>query len=280
LSPIPSYAFPESAAAALARVVTHAEWRQKPDGTIPAFPRIDPARATRVIEKGLGCGGGWLPHEDVRELLDAAGIEQAPSMVADSRDAAVAAADRIGYPVAVKGTGPALLHKTERHAVRLDLETADDVRAACDEMRAALGADLRGFLVQRMIRGGVEMIAGVTQDQTFGPLILCGMGGVLVDILGDSSFRLHPLTRESAREMAGELRGAKLLRGYRGSNPVDEKALEDLLLRLSALAGICPDIQEADFNPVKVLEHGAIVVDARIRVERTPPRPSRRGLEY
>jgi acetate---CoA ligase (ADP-forming) len=280
LSPIPNFAFPESAATALARVVTHAEWRAQPDGTIPSLDGIDPVRAERVIEKGLACGGGWLPQDDVRDLLDAAGIDQAPSALTLTADAAVAAADRIGYPVVVKGTGPALLHKTERNAVRLDLGNADDVRVACDGLAASLGGDLRGFLVQRMIRGGVEMIAGVTHDPTFGPIILCGLGGVLVDILGDSAFRLHPLTRENAAGMIDDLRGAKLLRGYRGSRPADEAALRDLLLRLSALTGLCPDIQEIDLNPIKVLEQGAVVVDARVRVERTPPRPNRRGLEY
>lgn len=280
LAPIPSYTFPEAAATALARVVAHAEWRQKPDGTIHTFDRIDVSGVKRVIEKGLTCGGGWLPQDDVRELLDAAGITQAPAATADTTESAIAAADRIGYPVVVKGTGPTLLHKTERHAVRLDLGDAGELRSACEDLRASLGDDLRGFFVQQMVRGGVEMIAGITQDPTFGPLILCGMGGVLVDILGDSTFRLHPLTTEAAAEMIGDLRGAKLLRGYRGSPPADEKALADLLLRLSALAGLCADIQEVDLNPIKVLEHGAVVVDARIRIERTPPRPNRRGLEY
>ena len=124
------------------------------------------------------------------------------------------------------------------------------------------------------------MIAGITQDPTFGPLILCGMGGVLVDLLDDHAFRLHPLTRESAAGMIDDLRGAPLLRGYRGAKPADESAFADVLLRLSALADICPDIQEIDLNPVKVLDRGAVTVDARVRVERTPPRPNRRHLEY
>ena len=280
IAPIPGYAFPESAATALARVTTHAEWREKPEGTIPELDRIDTQRVDRIIEKGLACGGGWLPQDDVRDLLDAMGITQAASATARTGDEAVAAADTIGYPVVIKGTGPALLHKTERNALRLNLQSAVEVRAACTDLATSLGDDLRGFLVQRMIGGGVEMIAGATHDPTFGPLILCGMGGVLVDLLKDTAFRLYPLTRESAAEMIDDLKGAALLRGYRGAKPADEAALRDLLLRISALVGRCLDIQELDFNPVKVLPTGAVVVDARVRVERTPPRPSRRRLEY
>ena len=280
LSPIPCYAFPEPAAIALARIADHAEWRQRPEGEIPDLEGIDAAAARRIVDDGVACGAGWLPQDQVTALLDAMGIAQAASRVADTADEAAAAAAAIGYPVVVKGTGPALLHKTERHAVRLNLQDETALRAACADLTRSLGDDLHGFLVQRMAGGGVEMIVGSTEDPTFGPLILCGLGGVLVDLLGDTSFRLHPLTRDSAAGMIGELKGVKLLRGYRGTPPVDEHALAEVLLRVSALLTLCPDIQELDFNPVKVQPSGAIVVDARVRVERRPPRPARRRLEY
>jgi len=280
LSPIPCYAFPEPAAIALARVVTHAEWRQTPEGRVPDLDGIDAAAAVRIVDEGVACGAGWLPQDQVTALLDAMGIPQAASRLAATAEDAAAAAAAIGYPVVVKGTGAALLHKTERNALRLNLADDAAVRRACAELETSLGADVQGLLVQRMVPGGIEMIVGMTQDPTFGPLILCGMGGVLVDVLGDTAFRLHPLTREGAADMIGELQGARLLRGYRGAPPADEHALAGVLLRVSALITLCPDIQELDFNPVKVLPSGAVVVDARVRVERTPPRPNRRRLEY
>lgn len=280
LSPIPCYAFPEPAAIALARVAAYAEWRRQPEGTIPALERFDEGAARRIVDTALACGGGWLSQDRVQALLDAAGITQAAAQVATTADEAVAAAGAVGFPVALKGTGPALLHKTERHALRLDLPDADAVRAAAESLRASLGDDLQAYLVQRMVPGGVEMIAGVTYDPTFGPLLLCGTGGVLVDVIRDSAFRLHPLTQEGAAGMIDELKGAALLRGYRGAPPADEAALAGLLLRLSALVTACPDIQELDLNPVKVLTSGAVAVDARVRVDRPPARPSRRRLEY
>ncbi|HEX6323699.1 MAG TPA: GNAT family N-acetyltransferase [Vicinamibacterales bacterium] len=280
LAPIPSYAFPEQAAIALARVASHAEWRQTPEGRVPDLDCVDPDAAARIVDEGVACGAGWLPQDQVTALLDAMGIAQAASRLAKTAEEAAAAAAAIGYPVVVKGTGAALLHKTERNALRLNLSGDASVRRACAELEASLGADLQGFLVQRMVGGGVEMIVGMTQDPTFGPLILCGMGGVLVDVLADTSFRLHPLTEEGAADMIDELKGARLLRGYRGAPAADEQALAGILLRVSALITLCPDIQELDFNPVKVLPSGAVVVDARVRVERTPPRPNRRRLEY
>lgn len=280
LAPIPCYAFPEPAAIALARVVEHAEWRQKPEGTVPALDRFDGAAARAIVDTALACGGGWLSQDRVQALLDAAGIAQAAARLASTPEDAAVAAAAIGFPVALKGTGPALLHKTERNAIRLNLEHEIAVRDAARDLAASLAGDLQGLLVQKMVPGGIEMIAGVSHDPTFGPLLLCGMGGVLVDILDDSAFRLHPLTRESAAEMIDELKGAALLRGYRGAAPADEPALIDLMLRISALVTACPEIQEMDLNPVKVLTAGAVAVDARVRVDHQAPRTGRRRLEY
>lgn len=280
LSPIPCYTFPEPAAIALARVVQHAEWRQKPEGTIPRLDRFDAEAVRAVADTALADGGGWLTQDRVQVLLEAAGIAQAAARVASTPDEAAAAAEAIGFPVVLKGIGPALLHKTERNAVRLNLHDDTAVRAAACDLEASLGDDLEGMLVQQMVPDGVEMIAGVTHDPTFGPLLLCGLGGVLVDVLKDSSFRLHPLTREGAAEMIDELKGAVLLRGYRGAPPADEAALVDLLLRISALVSVCPEIQEMDLNPVKVLTDGAVAVDARVRLDHQTPRPGRRRLEY
>jgi len=131
-----------------------------------------------------------------------------------------------------------------------------------------------------MVRGGVEVIAGMTLDATFGPLIVYGSGGTLVELLADVAFRLHPLTDADVEAMLDEVRGTALLRGYRGAPPADEAALKDLLLRLSALVEACPEVREIDLNPVKVLDRGVRVVDARVRVERKPVLPPSRRIAY
>ena len=173
-----------------------------------------------------------------------------------------------------------MLHKTERGAVCLNLTTATDVEAAYEDFRARLGADMTAVLVQQMVPSGVEMIVGALHDPLFGPVIACGTGGVLVDVLADTSFRLHPLTVSDAREMISELRGSRLLRGYRGSQPADETSLQQVLLRISELMDVAPEIQELDLNPVIVLAVDARVADARIRVDSGRPTSRSRRVEY
>jgi acyl-CoA synthetase (NDP forming) len=154
------------------------------------------------------------------------------------------------------------------------------LRTADADFAARFGSAMTAVLVQEMVPPGVEMIVGVFQDPVFGPLVACGLGGVLVDVLADTTFRLHPLNGSDSAEMIEELRGARLLRGYRGSNPADEMALRDVLLRVSELVQVAPEIQELDLNPVIVLGSGARVADVRMRVEAVArPRRGRR-VEY
>ena len=280
LSPIPCYAFPESAARALARVAAYAEWRARPLGCVPALERVDGRNARRIVDVALQRGGGWLTPEETQGLMDAAGIPTAPMRAARTADDAVAAAGSVGFPVALKAIGPSMLHKTERQAVRLDIADAAALRAAAEDFERRFGGELAGFLVQRMVSGGVEMFVGALHDETFGPLVVCGTGGIFVEILEDSAFRLHPITSEDALDMINELKGVRLLRGYRGTPPVDEAALRDVVMRVSALLTECPEIHELDLNPVKVLTGGACALDARARIERhAPPRRTRR-VEY
>jgi acyl-CoA synthetase (NDP forming) len=182
--------------------------------------------------------------------------------------------------VALKALGPALLHKTERRAVALNLRDEAALRDAVADFRARFGADLAALLVQRMVPAGVEMIVGAMQDPLFGPLIACGSGGVLVDVLADTAFRLHPLSTSDARDMVDGLRGVRLLRGYRNAPPADEAALHGVLLRVSELVAVCPEIQELDLNPVIVLPSGACAVDVRIRVDAAAHPPRSRRVEY
>ena len=280
LSPLPSYAFPESAAIALARAAAYAEWRRKPEGAAPVFGDIDRDEARRPIEAALARGGGWLTADELNALLAAIGIDHEPVRGIATTEDAVRVAASLGFPVALKALGPTLLHKTERQAVVLDIGDSRGVRTAAADLISRLGAELTGFAVQRMVAGGVEMLVGSVNDPLFGPVVVCGAGGVLAELLADSATRLHPLTLPDADEMVGELKCARLLRGFRGKPILDEGALKDALLRLSVLLSICPEIQELDINPIKVLESGVCAVDARVRVEPSRPRkPTRRVVD-
>jgi acyl-CoA synthetase (NDP forming) len=280
LAPVPCYAFPESAAIALASVTAYGRWRNKPLGTPAAFEDINVEDARRVVDGALARGGGWLSAVEAQAVMSAIGIETPPTCPAAGCEEAVAAAAAIGYPVVVKALGPALVHKTEHRAVHVNLTDANAVRAACADLQSRLRENVTGFLVQRMVDGGVEMLVGALHDPMFGPLVVCGGGGVLVDLVADTAFRLHPLTIEDAGEMVDELRSARLLRGYRGTPPADEEALREAMLRVSVLLEVCLEIQELDINPLTVQTNGACAVDVRVRVEPLAPRPRTRRIEY
>jgi acetate---CoA ligase (ADP-forming) len=263
---IPTYLFPESAAVALAHATEYGQWRRQPVAAPPhlvAFSR-DAVRA--VIAGAAGAGEGWLDPAAASELLAAAGITTAGARVARTESEAEAAAAAIGFPVAMKGLGPTLLHKTEAGAVRLSLKDAAAVRAAFSDLQTLLAERIDGVLIQRMVSDGVEMVVGGLNDRLLGPVIMAGTGGVFVELLGDTSFRMCPLTEPEARALTEDLKGRLLLRGYRGAPPVDEEAFRNLLLAASQLLDACPEIEEMDLNPVMVRRMGAVVVDARIKV--------------
>ena len=227
LAPIPAYAFPESAALALARVTTYGRWRATQIEAAPELDHFDRAGIRSIVEEVLARGGGWAAAGEASALLAAAGIECAASNVAANVEQAVLAGSAVGYPVALKALGPTLLHKTERAAVALNLVNEAALRAAYADFASRFGTEMTSALVQQMVPRGVEMIVGAVHDPQFGPVIACGTGGVLVEILADTSFRLHPLSASDAREMIGDLRGARLLKGYRGAPAADEAALRD-----------------------------------------------------
>jgi acetate---CoA ligase (ADP-forming) len=272
LKAIPSYAFPEAAANALARVVTHGEWRRRPRGSIPVFTDVR-LEVARNIVSGVS---GWLPASATQQVLSAVGIQSAETVQAVTEDEAVTAAQGMGAAVAMKAVGPTILHKTDVGGIALGLTGDDAVRRAYRDMRARLGEAMSAVAVQRMVPDGVELLVGATFDPNFGPVIACGTGGTLVELFSDVVLRLHPITDVDAAEMINELRGAPLLRGYRGAVPADETALREVLLRVSALIEACPNILELDINPLKVLAHGTCAVDARIRVGAVTVPASRR----
>jgi acetate---CoA ligase (ADP-forming) len=273
---IPSYRFPEEAARALARAVEYGVWRATPAGRVPELDGVRRDEATGLLAAALAEGPRWLAPDEVALLLDCYGLPLAPWRLASTPEAAAAAAGELGGPVAVKAVAPGLIHKTEAGAVRLGLAGAERVRAAAAAMAdgvAAAGHQVERFLVQRMVPAGVEMLVGVVHDPSFGPVVACGAGGTAVELLRDVQVRITPLTDADASAMVRSLVTFPLLDGYRGAPPTDVPALEDLLLRVGALVEAHPEVAELDLNPVMVRPRGegAVVVDARVRVEAAPP---------
>jgi acyl-CoA synthetase (NDP forming) len=264
LAPVPCYVFPESAAAALARVVGYARWRAQPPGAVARLQQFDRERTRTLVERALHSGDGWLGPVDAFGLLEAAGITTAAVHTVVTAEGALAAARAAGYPVVLKGAGPTLLHKTESKAVFTGLSSEEAVTRAFHALDRR--PDVAQVLVQKQVTGGVEMFVGGLLDPQFGHLVMCGPGGTLVELLRDTSSRLTPVTDRGASEMVEELRSKVLLRGFRGSAVVNEAAYRDVLLRVSALLEACPEIQELDLNPVIVTRDAAIAVDARVRI--------------
>jgi acyl-CoA synthetase (NDP forming) len=208
-----------------------------------------------------------LPERESLELLRAAGIAVTPAIAAADPAAAVAAAERLGYPVALKIDATTTAHKTDIDGVRLGLNDAAAVRAAAPVLLSAgraAGAGMRGLLVEPMAAPGVELIVGLERDPMFGPAALVGSGGILAEILDDVAIRLAPLDRAAALAMLDELRSAPVLAGARGRPPVDRTALADLVVAVAGVGMGRPDIAEIDLNPVVANAAGAVAVDALV----------------
>jgi acyl-CoA synthetase (NDP forming)/RimJ/RimL family protein N-acetyltransferase len=278
---IPAYRYPEAAAGAMAGAATYGTWRTARTDPVPAFPDVSTARAREVVRDHLthAPAGGWLPPGQAIALLACYGIAPVSLTAVASADEAVAEAARVAGPIALKADVSGVLHKTDAGAVRLDLRTEDDIRAAYEWLATRFGASLRGVSMQPMITGGTEVMVGVADDQMFGPLVVFGLGGIATNVLADHAARLAPLTTTDADTLISSVRGAPLLRGYRGAPAADLVALRNLLLRISRLAEDLPEITELDLNPVIARPDGAHVVDARIKVMPCePPDPFLRKL--
>jgi acetate---CoA ligase (ADP-forming) len=269
---IPTYAFPEAAGRVLSKIAAYAEWRAQPEGLIPDFDDLDLPAAREVCRKAVAQRGpGWLSAEETRAVLTAVRLQVPAGGVAATAEEAVELARRIGFPVAVKLALREVIHKTEAGGVCLNLADAGAVRRAFEEIRDRLAranqeGAMEGVIVQPMLGGGVEVMAGVTQDPRFGPLVAFGLGGIYVEVLADVCFRVTPLTDRDAAEMVRAIRGFRLLQGYRGHPPADLDAIEETLLRLSRLVEEIPEIGEVDLNPIFALPpgQGCRIADARI----------------
>jgi len=268
---IPSYTFPEAAARALGHAARYASWRRMVAAETPAIPPIiDAARAQTAIETAEP--GAWLSSDAVSEVMLAYGIPYAPTRLVSSVDDAVAMSERLGFPVVLKAEAVGLVHKSDQGGVALDLNSEAAVRTAWATFEGRFGARLQGALVQPMVIGATEVIVGATSSDGGIPLVMFGMGGVLVELLQDVAFGLAPLCRDSAERLIDEVRASKLLEGFRGQPAGDREALVEVLLRVSLLAADHPELAELDLNPVLARKpgEGVLAVDARIRRAERP----------
>jgi acyl-CoA synthetase (NDP forming) len=213
-----------------------------------------------------------LTEIEAKQLLKSAGISVVDTRLATSKEQAVSIAKDIGFPVALKIASADVVHKSDAGGVKLGLKTAAQVGKAYDDIIKAIkaaypSAKIEGVSVQGMARPGVEVIIGMSKDAQFGPVLMFGLGGVLVEILKDVSFRIVPLVKRDAREMIHEIKGFPLLQGYRGSEPVDVENLENMLLKVSEFIEKTPEIKELDLNPIFAYKDGAVAVDARVILE-------------
>lgn len=222
-----------------------------------------------VIDNARAQGRTVLTEVESKQILADAGIPVATAQLAKTADEAAKAAEKLGFPVVLKVVSPDVTHKSDAGGVRLGLASADEVRAAFDEIVASVkkhepDARFEGVAVQKMAPQGTEVIVGMSKDAQFGPVLMFGLGGIFVEVLKDVAFRIVPLEPRDAREMVREIKGFAVLQGVRGQDPADLDALEGLILKVSEFVEAHPEVEELDLNPVFAYKDGCLAVDARI----------------
>jgi acetate---CoA ligase (ADP-forming) subunit beta len=213
-----------------------------------------------------------LTEIESKELLKAARIPVVETRLATSKKEAMEIAAKLGFPVVMQIVSPDVVHKSDAGGVKLSIQNATQAGRAYSEILANIKkhypkAKIVGITVQKMAKQGIEIIIGMTKDAQFGPVIMFGLGGILVEVLKDVSFRIVPMTKRDASEMIAEIKGYPILKGYRGQDPADIPYLEDLIVKVSEFVDKNPEIKELDLNPVFAYKDGAMAVDARIILE-------------
>ncbi|MFJ9572776.1 bifunctional acetate--CoA ligase family protein/GNAT family N-acetyltransferase [Streptomyces bacillaris] len=278
---IPAYPAAERAVRAMAEAVKYAQWRRQAaaPGKVPEFldDTIDEPGTAALIDTLLGPApdprGRPLAHDEVRELLGRYGIPVRPTLPAPDAEAAVAAAARLGYPVALKTTAPHLRHRADLGGVRLDLPDEEALRRAYGELTDLLGKPAELLpVVQAMAPRGVDTVVRASIDAAAGAILSFGLAGAPSELLGDTAHRLVPATDRDAAELIRSIKAAPVLFGWRGSAPVDTAALEELLLRLSRLVDDHPEVVSVALEPVVVAPQGITVLGASVRLAPPPPR--------
>jgi len=275
---VPQYDSPEAAVTTIKVMTDYVRWRSRPKRVVKLFP-VNRRKVETIIERHLRQGVREIPESESKEILEAYGFATPKGSIATTAEQAAGIARQIGYPVVLKIWSPDILHKSDVQGVQIGLESDKEVKDAFDLMMYRIpkkmpDAKILGVLVQEMCGGGKEVILGMKRDPHFGPLMMFGMGGTMVEVLKDVSFYLAPLTAEEAKQMLISTRTYKMLLGVRGEEGVDVDALAEGLQRLSQLVTEFPQIQEMDINPYIVGPAGIapVAVDARISVEKVAER--------
>jgi acetyl coenzyme A synthetase (ADP forming)-like protein len=270
---VPNYQVPERAVAAMRAMWRQRQWLNTPAPVIESFP-VDKEKVRSILDQVAADGRTTAGDAEAREVLEAYGIPLPKTGLAKTADEAVAMAEAIGYPVVMKIASPDILHKTDIGGVKLNIQSAAEVRDAFDLIiyratRYMPDATIWGCQIQQMVKGGRETIIGMNRDPQFGPLLMFGLGGVYVEALKDVTFRVAPIDRREAREMITEIRSYNLLRGVRGEKQADLEAVADTLVRISQLVTDFPEIVEMDINPLLVFPvgQGVLGVDMRLGLE-------------
>jgi acetyl coenzyme A synthetase (ADP forming)-like protein len=271
---IPQYRSPESAVDVIKVMSEHVRWRTKPKRVVRLFP-VNRHKVEIIIERHIRQGLREVGEAEAKEVLEAYGFVTPKGSLATTPEQAANIADQIGYPVVMKIWSRDIIHKSDVGGVKLGMRNAQEVMDAFDLMmyrvpRKAPQAQILGVLVQQMCKGVREVILGMNRDPRFGPLMMFGMGGTMVEVMKDVSFYLAPLTADEAKQMLISTRTYKMLQGVRGEEGVDIEAIAEGLQRLSQLVTEYPQIQELDINPYVVGPRGTvpIAVDARMSVEK------------
>ena len=269
---VPYYTYAEGSIRALKAMLRFVDWVKSPDGNITKF-EVDKDKAQSIFDKVKEEGRTNLLEDEGRDILDAYGFPLPQSVVATTEDEAVAAANKIGYPIVMKISSPQIVHKSDAGGVKVNLtnddETRDGFKTIMDNAKKYdSNADIKGVLIVEMVKGGKEMIIGSKLEPGMGPVVMLGMGGIYVEILKDVTFRLAPLTDQEANDMISSIKTKKLLDGVRGEEPSDINKLSECIQRLSQLVSDFKEIKELDMNPVLVMEkgQGCKILDVRIGI--------------
>lgn len=269
---MPFFMYAEEAADGLNRLNQQRLWMERPEGKIPSFD-VDYKKAQEIIAKSVNEGRDQLTTRESIDVLDAYGIRVCKSGFAKSEDEAVTIADSIGYPVVMKMTSKTTSHKTDVGGVRVNIQSAEQLRAEYQDLISKLEEKgllegLEGVIIQEMVKGNREMVCGIATDPQYGPMMMFGLGGVFIEVMKDVTFRIAPLTDIDAKEMIKSVKAYKLLEGARGTKPAQMEQIEETLLRLSQLVHDFKFIDELDINPLLISEKTGegIAVDGRIKV--------------
>lgn len=267
------YADPGTAIAVLGRLAEYARWRRRPSRPTTAPADVDVPRALTILRERLQAqpAGGWLDPAATAELLGCFGIPLVTGELAAGADEAAACFRRVGGPVVVKAVADDVLHKSSHGGVLLGIRDEAGVRAAVRELAERFGRSLRRVLVQPMVAPGREFLVGVSSDGVFGPLVVFGLGGVDTDVIADRTARLAPLDESDVDELLRGLRASPRLFGPSAATTLDEAAIRDVVLRVSLLAQLLPEVAELDLNPLIARPNGSQAVDARIRINLVRP---------